>query len=530
MTSSRMGIVGMVAFVSLAGCTNSASQDPDEIANAAAPIQGGQLESGFPAVGQVVLGDGSFCTGTLISPSYVLTAAHCAGSGMVFKTGTSASNFVSHAVDDQIKHPSLDLLIAHLASPIAGIPLMAVNAGDLPSINEVCTAVGFGMHDENGRTTSGTKRSATEQVTSASASQIVVHMVSGVADHGDSGGPLLCSSGIAAVVHNHTDGNFPQHQVENYTTVDAAWIARTVAPPPSQAKTSDILWRNVNTGQITEWLMSNATVGAVVNLFIEPAQWQVQGTGDFNGDGSSDILFRNVETGEFVQWLMSNGQVVGAPALFAEPAEWQVRGIGDFNGDGTSDILWNNVKTGEFAEWLMSNATVGAVVNLFTEPAEWQVRGIGDFNGDGTSDILWNNVKTGAFAEWLMSNGNVGGVTNLFTEPAEWQVQGIGDFNGDGTSDILWNNVKTGEFAEWLMSNGNVGGVMNLFTEPAEWHVVGIGDFNGDATSDVLWTNVNTGEYVQWLMSNGGVGGVQPLFTEPAEWHVQGIGNFDGQH
>ena len=48
-------------------------------------------------------------------------------------------------------------------------------------------------------------------------------------------------------------------------------------------RTSDVLWRNVNTGQFVEWLMSNGGVGAVIPLFTEPAEWQVQGIGDFNG-------------------------------------------------------------------------------------------------------------------------------------------------------------------------------------------------------------------------------------------------------
>jgi len=78
---------------------------------------------------------------------------------------------------------------------------------------------------------------------------------------------------------------------------------------------------------------------------------------------------------------MSNGGVAANPTLFAEPAEWQVQGIGDFNGDGTSDVLWRNVNTGQFTEWFMSNGGVGDVAQLFTEPAEWQVQRIGNFDG-----------------------------------------------------------------------------------------------------------------------------------------------------
>ena len=148
-------------------------------------------------------------------------------------------------------------------------------------------------------------------------------------------------------------------------------------------RNSDILWRNVRTGEITEWVMANGEVGGpVIDLYTEPAKWQVQGIGDFNGDGTSDILWRNVHTGELTEWIMANGQVVGpAIDLYTEPAEWQVQGIGDFNGDGTSDILWRDVHTGELGEWLMANGRVGAAIDLYTEPAEWQVQGIGDFNG-----------------------------------------------------------------------------------------------------------------------------------------------------
>jgi len=69
---------------------------------------------------------------------------------------------------------------------------------------------------------------------------------------------------------------------------------------------TDLLWRDTTTGQLTDWL-GTSTGGFTQNSasFSEHValNWQVVGIGDFNGDANDDILWRDSNSGQMTNWL-----------------------------------------------------------------------------------------------------------------------------------------------------------------------------------------------------------------------------------
>jgi DNA-binding beta-propeller fold protein YncE len=200
---------------------------------------------------------------------------------------------------------------------------------------------------------------------------------------------------------------------------------------------ADVLWQNRSTGQVVVWLMNGLGVAAAGSPnTVSDLNWQVQATGDLDGNGKADIVWQNrtsttTGTGTVVVWLMNGLSIAssGSPNTVAD-LNWQILGTGDFDGDGKSDVLWKNGANGQTVMWLMngigiaSSGSPGTVADL-----HWQIQGTGDYDGDGKTDVFWRNVGAGGTGQtvvWLM-NGltvNSAGSPNTVGD-LNWQVQNV---------------------------------------------------------------------------------------------------------
>jgi RTX calcium-binding nonapeptide repeat (4 copies) len=293
-----------------------------------------------------------------------------------------------------------------------------------------------------------------------------------------------------------------------------------------------------STTSTDEWILENGQWSASISPGSYPGpDEKVVGVGNFFDNGTDGILWYNVNTGDVSEWQLQNGQWAGSVDFGAHPGVggnspgpgWQVEGVGDFNGDGTSDVLWYNAGDNQIDIWELQNGQWAASANPGTHPGVGEeVAGTGDFYNNGTGDILWYNVQSGDVDEWQISNGQWAGSTDLGSHGSGWQVAGVGKFFGsNAASDVLWFNSGSGQTDIWEMQNGQWAASVSPGSHPGSgWEVAGVGDFNSDGTSDILWYNVNSGAAEEWLITNGQWAGTVSLGEHAGG--VAGVGAFTG--
>jgi autotransporter-associated beta strand protein len=313
-------------------------------------------------------------------------------------------------------------------------------------------------------------------------------------------------------------------------TSNQAFVDATLAASIGVVYRSNLHFIGADTLTITSYDGGSTGAGGAlqdidtVAIAVHPANFALQVTGDFDGDGKDDILSWQTDGTLLVSEMDGTSfKVQGSPGL-VDPI-WHVAGVADFDGDGKDDILFRQ-DDGTLQVTEMNGTAFKASGSPGQVYTGWHFTAAADFDGDGKGDILWTNDARELFVTEM--NGLV---YKAGASPGSygsgWTFADTADFDGDGKSDILWRSKEDGSLFVTEMNGLAFKAGASPGTVDLAWHIESTRDYDGDGKADILWRNDAGTFFVTEMDGTSFKAGASPG-TVGTNFHVAGGGDYDG--
>jgi len=162
-------------------------------------------------------------------------------------------------------------------------------------------------------------------------------------------------------------------------------------------------------GQIASWQVVTRPRCAPQLLGSAPSNFQIVAVADFTGDHQADILFRNVNTGEIAEWQVSNNQLGPAapPHRRSTSTTNHVVGTGVL-GQRRQRYSCSEMTADSFVVWLLNSAAtfLGSAGDRLPRRSELARRRTGDLS-TVTAAATSSSATRRHLIEWLMNGSSI---------------------------------------------------------------------------------------------------------------------------